>query len=438
MSELPPGWVSARTGDLFQVVGGGTPSRDNPRLWSGDIPWISSADISDRGEITPRRSVSPSAMSASATNLVPAYSVLVVTRVGLGKVALTPYPLCFSQDCHGLLIEPSMICPDFVALQMRHRVLEFKHISRGTTISGVTKRQLEDTLLVIPPLPEQRRIVAEIEKQFTRVDQAAHQLELAARRTERLASTVVRSAFAKPFPTKPLRELAALRGGLTMHADRKDIAHCSPTPYLRVANVQRGFLNLDVVKTIMAMPGEVAELALREGDILLNEGGDRDKLGRGWIWQGEIPMCIHQNHVFRARVHGPVLPKWISYYANEIGQSYFQREGKQTTNLASINITKLGSLPIPIAPLEEQERILRDIESGISGCQKIGTIIHQTQARSARLRQAILAKAFSGQLVPQDPGDEPASMLLERIRAERAGSGEPRAKRAVRKRSAKT
>jgi type I restriction enzyme S subunit len=115
-------------------------------------------------------------------------------------------------------------------------------------------------------------------------------------------------------------------------------------------------------------------------------------------------------------LRGEVLSKWVSYYANEIGREYFQREGKQTTNLASINLTKLGALPIPIAPLEEQLSVVEEIEASISGVQRMESELIDAQLRAARLRQAILANAFSGQLVPQDPNDEPARILLDRTK----------------------
>src|SRR5205085_6907961 len=116
--------------------------------------------------------------------------------------------------------------------------------------------------------------------------------------------------------------------------ERKPTQNLRPVPYLRVANVQRGFLDLGEVSKIDATEEEVAELRLEEGDVLFNEGGDRDKLGRGWIWRGELPDCIHQNHVFRARIRsGLADPKYLSWYGNSAGQAYFIAEGKQTTNL---------------------------------------------------------------------------------------------------------
>lgn len=192
-------------------------------------------------------------------------------------------------------------------------------------------------------------------------------------------------------------------------------------PYLRVANVQRGFLDLSEVKNILATERDIAELTLKNGDVLFNEGGDRDKLGRGWVWRNEVSGCIHQNHVFRMRPYLPeVLPELISHHGNTFGKTWFQNAGKQTTNLASINMTMLRMFPVPLGPADEQRELLTQLQL------QIGQIIQQEQAvelglkQSTAQRQNILRAAFAGELVPQDPNEEPASVLLERIRAERA------------------
>lgn len=192
-------------------------------------------------------------------------------------------------------------------------------------------------------------------------------------------------------------------------------------PYLRVANVQRGFLDLSEVKTILATERDIAELTLKAGDVLFNEGGDRDKLGRGWVWRDEVADCIHQNHVFRMRPYLPeILPELISHHGNTFGKTWFQNAGKQTTNLASINMTMLRMFPVPLGPADEQRELLAQLEL------QIEQIVQQEQSvelgikQSVAQRQNILRAAFAGELVPQDPNDEPASVLLERIQAERA------------------
>ncbi len=217
-----------------------------------------------------------------------------------------------------------------------------------------------------------------------------------------------------------LSAVAELKGGLTKGQKRKSNDTLHSVPYLRVANVQRGFLDLTEIRQIEATKEEIRELRLLPGDILFNEGGDRDKLGRGWIWRGEIPDCIHQNHVFRARLYvHDIQSKFMSWYGNSLAQQYFMREGKQTTNLASINLTKSGALPVPLPPVPEQDRIVAEVERRLSVIDELEAVIATNLKRADRLRQAILKRAFEGKLVPQDPTDEPASVLLERIRVER-------------------
>ena len=173
-------------------------------------------------------------------------------------------------------------------------------------------------------------------------------------------------------------------------------------PYLRVANVQRGFLDLKVVKVIEIPEEELGKYALQKYDVLLTEGGDWDKLGRAAVWHEQIKPCIHQNHIFRARpfLFKEMLGQWIAYVANsEFGQRYFTNAAKQTTNLASINLTQLRACPIPLPPLAEQRRIVVEVERRLSVAQEAEKAVEANLKRIARLRQAILKRAFEGRLV---------------------------------------
>jgi len=217
-----------------------------------------------------------------------------------------------------------------------------------------------------------------------------------------------------------LDAIAVLAGGVTVDKGRKPK---DPTtlPYLRVANVQRGFLALQDVKEITVEADDARDLILCEGDVLFTEGGDRDKLGRGWVWHGELPRCIHQNHIFRARPFSVNLfPEFISHHGNVIGPKYFSDEGKQTTNLASIGLSKLRSFPIPIPPDEELHQVMSALERMLSiADHQINELAIARSAASA-LKQSILKSAFSGKLVAQDSADESAAVLLDRIKAEHA------------------
>ena len=217
-----------------------------------------------------------------------------------------------------------------------------------------------------------------------------------------------------------LTQISDLKGGATKGRRYRPGESLTEVPYLRVANVQRGYLDLSEIKMIEVTHEVADQLALVPGDVLFTEGGDRDKLGRGWVWKGEIDGCIHQNHVFRSRLLlSQMHPEFVSWWGNSFGQTFFEQSGKQTTNLASINLSVLSSFPVPLPPLAEQRRIVAEVERRLSVIQQAEAAVDANLARAERLRQSILKQAFSGKLVPQDPDDEPASVLLNRIRAER-------------------
>ena len=247
-------------------------------------------------------------------------------------------------------------------------------------------------------------------------------------------------------------DIALVAGGVTLGrklGERKTIT----LPYLRVANVKRGEIDLSVVKEVSIAEDEMDRYALRENDLLMTEGGDWDKVGRAAIWRAEIPVCLHQNHVFRARMRSAELtPFWFERYFNSrIGRSYFEASSKQTTNLASINMRQVRNCPIPLPPLAEQKRIVAKVDELMALCDRLETqqqereaqhavlaraalarfagaptpanldfIFHKSYPISpADLRKSILTLAVQGRVVPQDPNDEPVEELLKRSLSER-------------------
>lgn len=229
-----------------------------------------------------------------------------------------------------------------------------------------------------------------------------------------------------------LDQLSNVTGGITKGQRRKPDDALRAVPYLRVANVQQGFLDLLEMKSIQATEQEISELRLLPRDILFTEGGDRDKLGRGWVWNGEIEECIHQNHIFRARlVSAAVQPKLVSWCGNSYGRLWFQKAGKQTVNLASINLTILKRFPIALSPSEEQDEIVQIVEDRLSVLDKSLLLTEECASRSSRLRQSILNRAFEGTLVLRDPADEPAIIPPSGVTAESPKTKAKRPERAI-------
>jgi type I restriction enzyme S subunit len=161
-----------------------------------------------------------------------------------------------------------------------------------------------------------------------------------------------------------LRDCATVQTGVAK--GRKIAEHeALELPYLRVANVQDGHLDLTEMKTIRLRQSERSRFSLQDGDVVLTEGGDFDKLGRGFVWEGQIPDCVHQNHVFAVRADCKLLrPHFLAYLAqSSYGKAYFLKIAHKTTNLACINTTKLKRLPVPIPDRAEQDEIVASIST---------------------------------------------------------------------------
>jgi type I restriction enzyme S subunit len=288
-----------------------------------------------------------------------------------------------------------------------------KEIARA----NLSLRDIKSLIIPRPALPEQRRI-AHVLSTIQRAIAAQDDLIGAARETKR---SLMHHLFTygpgpEPAPTKEtmfgeipehwqvarLDEHAFIQTGAAKGRRLNDSEVIS-VPYLRVANVQDGYLDLSEVKYIRIRRSETERYKLQPGDVVLTEGGDFDKLGRGFIWNDQIPNCIHQNHIFAVRVNRDILlPEYLAYLVqSEYGKAYFLSVAHRTTNLACINKTKLSALPALIPRLEEQERIaerLKVADKKISAEQQRKSVLQA-------LFQSTLQQLMTGQIRLSDDLD---------------------------------
>ena len=211
-------------------------------------------------------------------------------------------------------------------------------------------------------------------------------------------------------------QVAPPTGGLTKNPNRGSFRR--NLPYLRVANVYSNELRLGEMEEIGVENEELQRLLLCKGDLLVVEGnGSKDQIGRVAVWDGSIEPCVHQNHIIKARpANGMSL--WMLYFLiSPNGRNSIEKVASSTSGLYTLSISKVASLPIPLPPLAEQEQIVLLVEERLSQIDSAVKTIDAELIRSKRLRQSILKRAFEGKLVPQNPKDEPASVLLERIKA---------------------
>lgn len=191
-------------------------------------------------------------------------------------------------------------------------------------------------------------------------------------------------------------DLHQVAGGVTLGrklTGKRTVSH----PYLRVANVQRGALDLRQIKEVEIAEDELERYCLRHNDLLITEGGDWDKVGRTAIWRGEIEPCLHQNHIFRARrITSDMNVEWVALFMNSaIAMAYFQESAKQTTNLASINMGELKHCAIPIPPLPEQSRIVAAVASLTALCDRLRERLAARRELSAKLAAALTESALA-------------------------------------------
>ena len=290
----------------------------------------------------------------------------------------------------------------------------------STTVKHLSSGQLLKLRFPRPPSFEVAQIVAFLDHETGKIDALIEEqrrlIDLLKEKRQAVISHAVTKGLDPNVPMKDsgvewlgevpvhwtvaaLRWYATIQGGL---AKGKKYGLDEPVvsrPYLRVANVQDGHFNLSVVHDVAVGLSEVSRYELREGDVLMNEGGDSDKLGRGAVWQGAIEGCLHQNHVFAIRPNRHLSATWLSMFTrSDSARSYFYLYSKQSTNLASISSRNVMACPVPIPPIKEQREILGRLSDALV---QIDGLMDETEGAMALLqerRSALISAAVTGKI----------------------------------------
>lgn len=271
----------------------------------------------------------------------------------------------------------------------------------------------------LPELDSQRKIVAYLAQETGKIDALLDKEEeligtLAERRQVVVSNVVARgvdpeveyldsgSRWLGPTPVgwlaTKLKWYAAVQTGVTLG---KEISPelAIELPYLRVANVQVGHVNLDEVKSVKVPIESWQRHRLKSGDVLMTEGGDIDKLGRGCLWLGEIDPCIHQNHVFAVRCGEHLLNRWLVYALDaRVARHYFRLTAKKTTNLASTNSTTVGELPLALPRLSAQMEAVKYLDETTGDIDRLVAMARKVSDALRERRAALISAAVTGQI----------------------------------------
>lgn len=313
--------------------------------------------------------------------------------------------------------------PQFVHYVLRSRPFQEEYYRFGTGIVAdlwsTRYSSMKRISLAIPPLQEQQWIASFLDAETSRLDELISKQErlielLTEKRqaviTEAVTKGLDPSASTKPSGTpwqgpvpenwsvQPLKNLVRIQTGVTLGKDYSN-AKTESFAYLRVANVQVGRVDLTDVKRINLPADQAVASLLQKGDVLMTEGGDRDKLARGCIWDAPIAPCVHQNHIFAARTKSTLFNEFLVLVLDAApARTYFFQTGKQSTNLASTNSTTVKNFRFGLPPLDEQHLIVQEVKSKT---EKIDTLTAKARAVISVLkerRSALISAAVTGKI----------------------------------------
>lgn len=432
MAELPTGWVEARLRDIVEV----NPRRNVSGLEMEAVSFVPMAALDEKqGEIVAAEIRGYSDVSRGYTQFQESDVIFakITPSMQNGKSAVArnlANGIGFGSTEFHVLRPVGSVLPEYLWRFVRQR--SFRDAAQKTMKGAVGQQRvpadfLADHLFWLPPLAEQKRIVAKVNMLLARITRArealAHMPVLVETAKAALLSTAVsgevtadwRRRQKLPEPTD------VVLGNHVIGASYGTSAKSSPSgsvPVLRMGNIQDGNLNwTDLVFTSDST--EIKKYTLSEGDVLFNRTNSPELVGKSAYFDGSR-VAIFAGYLIRVRCDETLNPKFLTFCLNSPqGREYSRKVRTDGVSQSNINAKKLQTYPLRLPSLREQAEIVGRLESALSTLVRISENHRNAIVELDTLEQQILAKAFRGELVPQDPNDEPAISLISRVKAER-------------------
>lgn len=478
--SLPRNWEMWPLGKLGSWIGGGTPASSQVSYWNGEIPWITPKDMKTRSLASSQEKITSAAVENSAAKIIEAGAILFVTRSGIlahsFPVATTTVRTTINQDLKA--ISPvEVIDAEYVAWALRglERTILKSCSKHGTTVHSIEMPALKRLGIPVPPLTEQRRIVIKIEELFSELDKGAEVLTVARAQLKAYRESVLKDAFRgeltkhwrsanrKAVPDlladiqaerKALKIKNAMRPGtgqhdralapvvpekwVTVHLGNLNVeifdgpfgSHLKTADYvetgirvIRLENIGRGRF-IDDRRSFVSEKKyqDIKRHTVMPGDIVFSSFVTESI--RSTLIPIHIPFAVNKADCFAIRFRGKnVSPKYVHHFLQS-RNAFKQIEGMiHGVGRPRINTSQLKEIVVPLCSLAEQELIVESIEAILSRTDSFEATIEAGLNQISALRRSILKQALSGQLVAQDPADDSASAVLERIRAVREECG---------------
>ena len=441
--KVPENWCWVRLGAVVGFERGITfpaASKESVKR-EGNIYCVRTANIQEELELDNGLYVDEQYMKGNHSKLVKTGDIILSSansRELVGKsvfVRDVPFPMTFGGFV--LNVRPNeSINNKLVFLYLRLQFLLGNFIvgaTQTTNIANINTKQLGEYKVSLPPVQEQSRIVARIESLFAKLDEAKEKIQEVLDGAELRKAAILHQAFTGKltekwrkkrkqsfyeWKTMQLEDCFDIIGGIQKKPSR--VPDKNPIPYITVANVYRDRIDVSELRYFEIFDGELEKYQLKHGDILIVEGnGSGSEIGRCAIWREELPICVYQNHIIRARRKTDnIIPEYVLYYLNSpMGISIMQDKARTTAGLYNLSTGKIKSISIPKPPADEQQEIICQLDKLLSYEQSTITACESALATIDKLKKSILARAFRGELGTNDPSEASAKELLQEILA---------------------
>ena len=448
--SLPPGWIWTTLGEVAETTSGGTPARKQASYFNGAIPWVKSAELRDNRITSVEESITEEGLSNSSAKVFPKGTPLVALYgATVGRTGILGIDAATNQAVCAIFPLDNAFTAEYIAYWLRSQRQNLIDLSVGGAQPNISQGIVRSLRMPLPPLPEQHRIVAEIEKQFTRLDAGVAALKRVQANLRRYRASVLKAACeGRLAPQDPADEpadrlLARILGERRAkweaeHPGKKYVEPGAPemgglpelaegwcwatmeqtadhrlgkmldqvknrgvlTPYLRNINVRWFRFDFSDIQEMRVTDEEIGDISVRVGDLVVCEGGEP---GRAAVWTSTQESMVIQKALHRVRPAQGISPWYLAYRLAADAttgklESYFTG-----STIKHFTGQSLRSYTFPLPPMKEQHRIVAEVERRLSVVAALEAAVAANLARAGRLRQAVLKRAFEGQLVAQEP-----------------------------------
>jgi type I restriction enzyme, S subunit len=380
--------------ELGEIVSGSTPDTTNRSYWGGEIPWITPADLTDHQDIYLKRTlrkITNAGYQSCSTKMLPSGSILFSSRAPIGHCAVTTFPLCTNQGFKSI-IPSTRLDSAYGYFALKYFTPQIQQLGRGATFTEINKELFEGVCIPLPPLNEQKRIGAILQK----ADRLRHLRRTARQLNDTFLQSVFLEMFGDPvtnpmqFPIVKFDDVCKSHLGKMLDAKQQTGKH--KRPYLRNENVQWMKIDVNDVHEMDFDETDRAKYRLVKGDILICEGGE---VGRSAIWNDELPECYFQKALHRARPdRKKALSEFVVWLMFTLAQNGGLGDFTSQVTIAHLTGVKLKTIEFPLPPMDLQEKFANTVMRH----NKIQKQHLESERQAEHLFQSLLQRAFRGEI----------------------------------------